>query len=357
MIYPPPADPEPGRRSAGRNEAAVAAAARRYGYERAYTDWREMLKDDRRAGLRQRRPEQPARRADASPPPRPASTSSARSRLARTADEAKRCSTPCTQAGVKHMVRLQLPLRARRPPGPRADRAGRCSGEIYHFRARYLQEWIADPDFPHGLAAEQGRRPAGARSATSARTSSTSPASWSASRRRSSALTKTFITERPRRRRAARARSTWTTPSWRWSSSRTARSARWRLALRRRAQEHQHLRDQRLERADRLQPGALERAGGLLVDDRAARRRRASTTCWSRESFHPFWENWWPQGHIIGWEHTFVHEFAHFLDAIVNDKRRRPYGATFEDGYRNAVICDAIVRSAREGRRVEIAYE
>ena len=75
------------------------------------------------------------------------------------------------------------------------------------------------------------------------------------------------------------------------------------------------------------------------------------------EAFHPFWEHWWPQGHIIGWEHTFVHELAHFLDAVVNGKEVGPYGATFEDGYKNAVVCDAIVRSAREGRRVEIAYE
>ena len=26
------------------------------------------------------------------------------------------------------------------------------------------------------------------------------------------------------------------------------------------------------------------------------------------EADHPFWKYWWPHGHIIGWEHTFVHE-------------------------------------------------
>jgi predicted dehydrogenase len=31
-----------------------------------------------------------------------------------------------------------------------------------------------------------------------------------------------------------------------------------------------------------------------------------------------------------------------------------PLGATFEDGYRNAVICDAILESAESGRRVSI---
>ena len=41
------------------------------------------------------------------------------------------------------------------------------------------------------------------------------------------------------------------------------------------------------------------------------------------ESYHPFWKNWWPQGHIIGWEHTFVHELNHFLDAVVNQNGTR----------------------------------
>ena len=41
------------------------------------------------------------------------------------------------------------------------------------------------------------------------------------------------------------------------------------------------------------------------------------------EGYHPWIGNWWPQGHIIGWEHTFVHEITHLLDCIVNDKDGR----------------------------------
>lgn len=74
------------------------------------------------------------------------------------------------------------------------------------------------------------------------------------------------------------------------------------------------------------------------------------------ESFHPFWGNWWPQGHMIGWEHTFVHEITHLLDAIVNNKDISPLGATFEDGYKNALICDAIQKSAEAGRNINIQY-
>ncbi len=87
---------------------------------------------------------------------------------------------------------------------------------------------------------------------------------------------------------------------------------------------------------------------------------RKSTQGWTNvlvsEGYHPWWGNWWPHGHIIGWEHTFVHEINHLLDAIVNDKPVGPHGATFEDGYRCSVICDAIVESSRSRRFVDVTY-
>ena len=74
------------------------------------------------------------------------------------------------------------------------------------------------------------------------------------------------------------------------------------------------------------------------------------------ESYHPFWKNWWPQGHMIGWEHTFVHEIAHLFDAIVSKQPVAPYGADFLDGYKNAVICDAILASAEKEKTIAIHY-
>ena len=46
-----------------------------------------------------------------------------------------------------------------------------------------------------------------------------------------------------------------------------------------------------------------------------------------------------------------VHELHHFLDCIAKNKKVGPHGATFEDGYRTAEVCDAILRSAKSGRR------
>ncbi len=74
------------------------------------------------------------------------------------------------------------------------------------------------------------------------------------------------------------------------------------------------------------------------------------------EADHPFWEHWWPHGHIIGWEHTFVHEIHHLLTAIRDDTDVAPHGATLEDGYRAAEVCDAMLRSAERGGRETVTY-
>ena len=69
-----------------------------------------------------------------------------------------------------------------------------------------------------------------------------------------------------------------------------------------------------------------------------------------RELVNP--EGWWPPGHVLGWEHTFVFELRRFLDAVAGRGEVAPHGATFADGLRAAEVGDAIVLSARDGRRV-----
>ena len=70
---------------------------------------------------------------------------------------------------------------------------------------------------------------------------------------------------------------------------------------------------------------------------------------------HPFLAEWWPPGHVLGWEHSFVHEWRDFLEAVLEERAVPERQASFEDGYRAAVLCEAIHTSAREGKRVEIA--
>lgn len=74
------------------------------------------------------------------------------------------------------------------------------------------------------------------------------------------------------------------------------------------------------------------------------------------EANHPFMNIWWPKGHVLGWEHGHINMLAHFMDCVAEDKPVEPLGATFEDGYKVAVIIESIHRSAAEGKKVFIEY-
>ncbi len=71
---------------------------------------------------------------------------------------------------------------------------------------------------------------------------------------------------------------------------------------------------------------------------------------------HPFSEVWWPKGHNIGWEHGHINAIAHFMDCVANNKDVAPLGGTFLDGYQAEVIIETIKLSSREGRRIDVAY-
>jgi predicted dehydrogenase len=75
-------------------------------------------------------------------------------------------------------------------------------------------------------------------------------------------------------------------------------------------------------------------------------------TILATEEGHPYVGRWWPPGHIIGYEHTFVHAMADFLAAIDQGTEIRP---NFFDGMREMRVLDAALESARSGRRVAVA--
>ncbi|WP_104043387.1 Gfo/Idh/MocA family protein [Arthrobacter sp. ZGTC412] len=61
------------------------------------------------------------------------------------------------------------------------------------------------------------------------------------------------------------------------------------------------------------------------------------------EPDHPYMDGWWPQGHIIGWEHTFTHEIRDFLLAVDSGTEPSP---SFEDGLEVQRILAAVEESA-----------
>jgi predicted dehydrogenase len=61
------------------------------------------------------------------------------------------------------------------------------------------------------------------------------------------------------------------------------------------------------------------------------------------EPEHPYVDAWWPQGHVIGWEHTFTHEIRDFLLAVGTGTQPSP---SFEDGLNVQRILAAVEESA-----------
>ena len=70
-----------------------------------------------------------------------------------------------------------------------------------------------------------------------------------------------------------------------------------------------------------------------------------------RDNIQPYVSHWWPPGHIIGYEHTFVHAVADFVNACIDGKPTHP---TFEDGLKNQKVLEAVEKSSNSGKWVKL---
>ena len=338
MTWPPPLEPRLVG-IAGRNEAAVGEAAKRYGYEYATADWHELVADDRiglfdNGGPNSLHAEPTIAAAEAG------KHVICEKPLGRDADESYEIWRRVAATGVKHLCAFNY----RFVPAVRLARelieAGEL-GEIRHFRGRYLQDWGDDPTldtwrFSTDEAGSGALGDLGAHVVDLARFLAGEISSVSG-------FVKTFL--------PGRGVDDAVEAAVEFESGAVGTVEASRLALGRRNAFQWEINGSKgsvafdMERLNELQ---VFRADG----DRA----RGFKTVLVSEADHPFWEHWWPPGHIIGWGETFVHELHHMLRAIADDSDVAPYGATFEDGYRAAEICDAIVRSGESGGRVELSY-
>ncbi|HEX3291647.1 MAG TPA: Gfo/Idh/MocA family oxidoreductase [Gaiella sp.] len=333
MAWPPPLRPRLVS-IAGRDEAAVSEAAQRYGFERFVTDWRELVSDPEvelfdNGGPNNLHAEPTIAAAEAG------KHVFCEKPLGRTADESFAMWQRVAVTGVRHMTAFNY----RFVPAVRLARemleAGEL-GDVLHFRGRYLQEWGTTTDdawrFHKDEAGSGALGDLGAHVVDLARYLVGEITTVSAT-------TRTFMPGREvddafeavvefvgqalgtiEATRFAAGRKN----SFCWEINGTKGS----LAF------------------------DLERLNELRHSDGT----KGFRTILVSEGDHPFWRWWWPHGHIIGWEHTFVHEIHHLLAAIAGEGGVAPHGATFEDGYRAAEVCDAVVRASETGARQEVRY-
>jgi len=353
MMYPPPAIPRLVS-ICGRNETAVAEAARRYGYERYYTDWRRMLEDDRIQLLDNGAPN------DAHAEPCICAAGAGKhifceKPLARTGEEAKKMLDAVVKTGVKHQVAFNYRFVPAIRQAYDLIRNG-ALGKIYHYRAVYLQEWVM-PHYGTPKIWRLDKKVAGSGALGDLGAHLIDLGRFLVGEVKSvSALTRTFIKERPLVAGSGTGKvdvddAFVATVEFQNGAIGTLEASR--FAAGRKNYEVLEINGEKgsirfnLERLNELEV--------FWVGDRP-KETQGFHDVLVTESYHPFYSNWWPHGHIIGWEHSLVHELTHFLDCIVNKKDVAPYGATFEDGYRTAVICDAILESGQTRKQVDVRF-
>jgi predicted dehydrogenase len=66
---------------------------------------------------------------------------------------------------------------------------------------------------------------------------------------------------------------------------------------------------------------------------------------------HPYMGKWWVPGLQIGYEHSFVHQVADFLEGVAKGKPAQP---DFRNAYQTQLVLDAILDSAKSSKWVEI---
>jgi predicted dehydrogenase len=352
MMYPPPAAPRLVG-IAGRDEQAVAEAARRYGYSGYYTDWRAMLDNDDIQLFDNGGPN------DTHAEPCIAAAERGKhilceKPLARNADESQMMLESAQKAGVKHMVGFNY----RFVPAIRQIRKlvdSGLLGQIYNFRAVYLQEWVmAHYDVPMIWRLQKSSAGSGALGDLGAHIIDL--ARYLVGEVTSVAgMTRTFIEERPQDDGTMGKVDVDDafTALLEFDNGAIGTVEASRFAAGRKNGQRLEINAEKASIVFNLE--RLNELEIFWVGDEPEETQGFRNVLVSEPS-HPWWENWWPQGHVIGWEHTFVHEITHLLDCIVNDGAVAPIGADFVDGYRNAVICDAILESAASRRQVDCVY-
>jgi predicted dehydrogenase len=94
----------------------------------------------------------------------------------------------------------------------------------------------------------------------------------------------------------------------------------------------------------------------LWYFDRTAPRKMQGWTkiMVSRPDVHPYAAAWWPEGHHMGYEHTFINQTYDMLLALAGKKPVVPL-ADFDDAYKTQQVLEAAAVSAKERRPVKIA--
>jgi len=268
--------------------------------------------------------------------------------VAMNADEAKAMLDAAQAAGVHHMVAFNY----RRVPAIALARQmiddGKI-GKVFHFNAVYYQDWLVDPAFPYVWRHDKSVAGSGAHGDMNAHIVDLArflvgeiDAVCGAE--------EVFIKERQLPDGSGKAAVT--ADDALFSLARFTDGALGSFMATRFASGRKNYLRFELFGSEGSLLFNLERLNEIQYYTRSeAGREQGFRTILATESDHPYINKWWPPGHIIGWEHTFIHEIGDLLTAIGADE---PIAPNFYDGLRNQQVLDAMQQAAAEKSWVEI---
>ena len=333
----------------GRNARALKKSAAQFGWENCATDWRAVVNDPKIDLIDITTPNDShceiALAAAAA-----GKAILCEKPLALTVAEAKRMSDAVRKARVVNMICHNY----RRVPAIALAREmiaeGALGDRLYHFRARYAQDWIADPEFPLVWRLRSGT--AGSGSLGDIGSHMVDLGRYLVGEfREVCALSETFVKRRPlpghSRRRARVTVDDAVSVMGRFRNGALASLEATRFAPGRKNGLTIEINGSGgsvafdLEQMNRLQ----------FYDARDPEKERGFREIIVTESAHPYVGHWWPPGHLIGYEHSFVHTIADFVRAVVARKNVSP---NFADGLANQRVLAAIAQSARQKKWVRL---
>jgi len=331
----------------GRDRGAVAAAAARLGWPATETDWKRLVERDDVDLVDVCTPG--SSHAEISIAALEAGKHVLCEKpLANTVEEARAMAAAAERAAARG-VRAMVGFNFRRVPAVALARelvaAGRL-GAIRHVRAAYLGAHLLDPEFPLVWRLQASEAGSGALGDLGAH--AVDLAQYVAGDRITgvSALTETFVRERPLADGSG-ARGPVTVDDAALFIARFGGGAVGGFEATRFATGHTE--GLRVELNGELgslvwELGALNelRFFDATEDPATQGFRRIQVT----RSVHPYAAAWWPEGHSIGYEHTFTHEVRDLLEAIAAGRDPAP---SFADGLHVQQVLDAVQRSAAAG--------
>lgn len=343
----------------GRDTAGVTTAARELGWQRVSTDWREVVEDPLIDIVDITTPnDSHAQIAIAAA--RAGKHVLCEKPLALTVKQGEQMLEAVTRARVVHMVCHNY---RRIPAVALAKRliTEGALGRLHHYRARYAQDWLVDPNFPLVWRLQKGISGSGAHGDIHAHIIDLGRY-LVGEFQEVCGLMETFVKERPlvqegtsgRDAQAADKLGKVTVDDAALCIGRFTNGALANLEATRFASGRKN----HIEIEINGSRGSLyfdfedmNRLKFQSNDDPKDRQGFRDILVTQRGGVHPYVGQWWPPGHIIGYEHTFVHTIADFVNAVVD---RKPVHPTFEDGLRNQRVLEAVATSARTGRWVKL---